>query len=154
MGPSGRSTTAIRGARELRSPHRSRWRSAWVRPPPGTSLPDGPGSPGSSSPRAQGEDLVIETSKPRRSLGHQLRLEARLPIPRYFNFDRAEISLQPLAARPVTPVALRFALRAMPLVAQMRRQLRLQYPFYDGLRKLLQKPVLPGYVFRRRVVRQ
>ena len=53
-------------------------------------------------PRVQGENLVIEAGKPPRSLRHQLRLEARLPISRYFDFYGPKISLQPLAAGTVS----------------------------------------------------
>src|SRR5216683_7434670 len=86
--------------------------------------------------RVQGQDLVVEAMPARLPLGHQLRLEARLPVPRHLDLHRPEVALQPLAARPVAAVAALAAFRRVPFVAQMRRQLRTQRPLHHRLRQL------------------
>src|SRR6202158_246325 len=77
------------------------------------------------------------------------RVAPPLPVARHRDLQGPKLPLQPLAARSVAAVAAAVALRRVPLVAQMRRQLRLQRSLHNRLRQLLQQPVLPGYLLHR-----
>ena len=85
---------------------------------------------------------------------HQLRLEARFPVPRHRDLKRPKVALQTLAARPVSAVPRIVTIDGMLLITQMRRQFRLHCPLDDRLGQLLQQPVLARYVRRRLAPRQ
>ena len=59
---------------------------------------------GRHAARIQGQNLVVEPMPARLPLRHQLRLEARFPVPRHRDLKRAKVALQTLAARPVSAV--------------------------------------------------
>ena len=71
------------------------------------------------APRIHRDDLVVEAGEALLSLGHDLRLEARLPVARGFQIQLAEVALQRLAAHAIAAVAAAMTRGIVLLESQM-----------------------------------
>ena len=101
--------------------------------------------------RVQADDHVIQAAgDPPGPLGHQQRLEAAGPVPRHRQAHRAHPGLHRLGdgAVAVVPVAAAAAGPVVPLIAQVRGQLRLQRPLQHRPDQLAEHRPLPGQPHR------
>jgi hypothetical protein len=92
------------------------------------------------------------SSKPSNRVWNELRLEAAGAVARHGDLDLAVLGQDRLRARPVAAVAAAAAGRIALLVAQVLGQLGSESPFDQGFLELLEQPIIPGQVFRLRIV--
>src|ERR1039457_1474936 len=102
----------------------------------------------------QRDDLVVEPRKAGLVLGDDPRLQASVPVARRLRVDLPEIAFQFLLAAAVARVAAVVADRVVLLIAHVLGQLGVHRPLQEGLRQLLEKPILANDVFRVLVARQ
>ena len=95
----------------------------------------------------QRQDALVEAVPAPLVLGHDLRLEAALPVARHLDRHLAEVTLQHLAALAVAGVALGVADRVVLLMAQVLGHLGFQRPLHQQFGQLLEQAVLADQVF-------
>src|SRR6266545_1113908 len=104
--------------------------------------------PGRHPARVQGEDLLVEAVERAGVLGHDPRLERRVPVTRQLDPERPVDRPQRLLRDAVAPVLLLFGRHLAGRVAEVLPQLGPGRAFDQPLAQLVDQPVRAGQLLR------